>query len=60
MGDALAVWMHFIISKQNFAKYHPGGRWAKIIARVKDMLKHKYGFPDTPIKKVILKSQRNV
>jgi arabinose-5-phosphate isomerase len=47
---------------EDFAKYHPGALWAKIIARVKDMLKHfkTYGFPDTPIKKVILKSQRNV
>jgi arabinose-5-phosphate isomerase len=25
---------------EDFAKYHPGGAWAKIIARVKDMLKH--------------------
>jgi arabinose-5-phosphate isomerase len=41
MGDALAVClMHFHNFKaEDFAKYHPGAL-GKIIARVKDMLKH--------------------
>jgi arabinose-5-phosphate isomerase len=51
MGDALAVCLMQLhnFKAEDFAKYHPGALRQKIIARVKDMLKHfkTYGFPDT-------------
>jgi arabinose-5-phosphate isomerase len=42
MGDALAVCLMQLhnFKAEDFAKYHPGGARQKIIARVKDMLKH--------------------
>jgi arabinose-5-phosphate isomerase len=59
MGDALAVCLmnlrHF--TREDFAKYHPGGSLGKkLLLQVKDLIENSLKpmvSPDTPIKKVI-------
>ncbi|HQE33560.1 MAG TPA: KpsF/GutQ family sugar-phosphate isomerase [Flavobacterium alvei] len=60
MGDALAMCLMNLrnFSREDFAKYHPGGSLGKkLLLQVKDMLENSLKpmvTPDAPIKKVIL------
>nr|WP_315145591.1 KpsF/GutQ family sugar-phosphate isomerase [uncultured Flavobacterium sp.] len=60
MGDALAMCLMNLrnFTREDFAKYHPGGSLGKkLLLQVKDMIEHSLKptvAPDAPIKKVIL------
>ena len=60
MGDALAMCLMNLrnFTREDFAKYHPGGSLGKkLLLQVKDMIEHSLKptvSPDAPIKKVIL------
>jgi arabinose-5-phosphate isomerase len=60
MGDALAMCLMNLrnFTREDFAKYHPGGSLGKkLLLQVKDMLENSLKptvAPDAPIKKVIL------
>lgn len=60
MGDALAICLMHLrnFTREDFAKYHPGGSLGKkLLLQVKDMLENSLKptvSPDAPIKKVII------
>ncbi len=60
MGDALAICLMHLrnFTREDFAKYHPGGSLGKkLLLQVKDMLENSLKptvSPDAPIKKVIV------